>query len=185
MNEHPALRATPMWKSGRSLHEIPNMVRNRKELLLIHTPNDVADDGSQNPLHTANPHTCRLLDDKAHLREPEWSHQTVVQTAINQFQGDVRQCVAVTRAVVGFLKSHENGKRLCAEAFGMVEANEWSVRPRGRLYCVLSRLTHRLFGGLCGRYRHGYHNGVQDWCSRQGRALLYEGWAVGIMRVLV
>ena len=128
MNEHPALRATPMWKSGRSLHEIPNMVRNRKELLLIHTPNDVADDGSQDPLDTANAHLRGLLNDKAHPRQPERSHQTVVQTAVNQFQGYLRQSAAMTRTVVGLLKCHEDGKGLCAEAFGMIEANEGPVR---------------------------------------------------------
>ena len=39
---------------GRSLHELSNVAANRKELRCIHTPDDVADDGSQDPLDTSH-----------------------------------------------------------------------------------------------------------------------------------
>src|SRR6266511_4374213 len=41
-------------QTGCSLHELPHVATNRQELLLIHRPDDVADDGRHDPLDTAH-----------------------------------------------------------------------------------------------------------------------------------
>ena len=99
-----------------SLHEFTNIATHRAKLRAIHSADYVADDGGEYLFRRTYAEAGRLFDEKTHLGELERSDEVVIQAAPVEFHNDIRERIAMLRAVFGFFDSRENRQRLRTKA---------------------------------------------------------------------
>lgn len=75
---------------GRSLHELPNVLANDKELSFIHMPNGIPDDRSDELFYAAYAHARGPFDGRVHTGELKRSQEKILHAAVGQFQHDGR-----------------------------------------------------------------------------------------------